>query len=125
MASTGATRPPVAPAASATTTAVVAMVSMERMRPSTSFSHRSVSSSTVANASAAPKAHSTPALSGLPQTSSAMDRPTKATGMAISARVPGRPRPVAQDNSVRITGKVLKASSASATGMRATAEYRQ
>ena len=88
----------------------------------------------MANDTEAPSAHSTPAPTSaqrparsplLPQTSSASARPTSATGMAISTRRDGRSPPPAHEISASSIGKVWNASSASATGISATAEYRQ
>ena len=45
----------------------------------------------------------------------------KATGIATIARRLGRSPPVAHDSTASVIGKVLNTSSASATGMRATA----
>ena len=60
-----------------------------------------------------------------PSTPSASARPISATGIASRTRREGRSPPAAQEISDSSIGKVWNASSASATGMRATAEYRQ
>ena len=107
------------------------MVRNVRSLPSTSLSQREVKNSAVAKVTAAPTAKPTPAPISAqrpeksplaPNTSRARASPISATGIAIRARGPGRSLPAAQDMSENIIGKVLKASRASATGMRATAE---
>ncbi len=107
------------------------MVRRVRSLPSTSLSQREVRNSAAANDTAAPRAKPTPApisaqrpaTSPLaPNTSSASASPHSATGIAIRARRAGRSLSAAQESRENIMGKVLKASSASATGMRATAE---
>ena len=88
----------------------------------------------MANETEAPTAHSTPAPTSaqrparsppLPTTSSASARPASATGIAKRTRIEGRSPPAAQEISDNSIGKVWNASSASATGISATAEYRQ
>src|SRR5690606_13402975 len=59
-----------------------------------------------------------------PATSSASDRPKSATSIATRVRRAGRTPPAAQESSASRKGKVLKVSSASTTGIRATAQYR-
>src|SRR5688572_29089364 len=109
-----------------TTTAVTLIVRNVRSRPSTFPSQRAVSSRASANDTAAPSAHAIPGgLTGLPNTSSASARPTSASGIATTATPRGGPAPVAQENSASRIGNVLNASNASATGINATAEYRQ
>jgi hypothetical protein len=56
-----------------------------------------------------------------PTASSARTRPLRITGIMKSVRRDGRSPPVSQERSAITIGNVLKVSSASATGSRATA----
>ena len=110
------------------------MVQTVLTRPSTALSQRVVSSSTVANDTEAASPNPTPAAkrSGsasdwpadatTPGISRASTSPTRITGIARPVRRAGRSPVVAHDSSASTIGKVLKVSSASATGIRETAE---
>ena len=125
-----------APLASATVATTLISTSVRR-RPSIASSQRVVRNSAVANAAAllSAKAMPAPIVAGAmaaapatgparPATSRASARPSNASGMAANARRTACSAPAAHEISPSISAKVLNASSASATGIRATAEYR-
>ncbi|MNY41616.1 hypothetical protein D3C86_1764460 [compost metagenome] len=110
------------------------MVSRLRSVPRRAASLCSVTHSALAKAQAAhsarpmPSSHSGPALSLARKragTSRANSRPSRIRPISQALRRVGGGPPSAQLSRARMIGKVLAASRARATGMRATAEYRQ
>ena len=100
-----------------------------RIRPSTALNQRVVRNKVTANENDAPSANPTPAVKAgpgamplPPMTPSAMVKPNNAIGIAIATRRAGRSPPPNHEMIASMIGKVLKVSSASATGIRATAE---